>query len=221
VWGPVITLALLGAVTRFGYAGVTAVVFVESFGIPAPGETAIIAGSALGGSGRLNVFVVAIAAFCAAVIGDSIGYLIGRTGGHRLIERFGRYVGLTPARFEHVERFMARRGAIMVMVARFVEGLRQFNGIVAGATEMPFRRFLVFNALGAALWVGVWSTVGYFAGDHLDAIEAAIHRYQNYAIALAAVVVLLWVARRVQKRRRKKAMAAAVKAETDSPSPVR
>jgi membrane protein DedA with SNARE-associated domain len=216
----VIALPLLGVVSRFGYLGVTGMVFIESFGVPAPGETSIIAGSVLAGSGRLNIFVVAVAAFLAAVCGDSIGYVIGRTGGRSLILRFGKYVGLNDRRLTRVEGFMARRGAIMVVVARFIEGLRQLNGVVAGVTRMPFAKFLICNAIGAALWVGLWSSAGYFAGNHLDAIEAVIHRYQNLALVALAVLVLAYAGHRVRRRRahRKEEV---VRAESDSPSPVR
>ena len=197
----VVALSMAGVVGRFGYLGVFGLVFIESFGIPAPGETAIIAGSTYAGTGGLNILLVALVAFVAAVTGDSVGYLIGRTGGRGLVLRYGRYLRLTPQRLERVERFMARRGALMVIVARFIEGLRQLNGVVAGVTRMPFARFLVCNAIGAALWVGVWSAAGYFAGNHLPAISAAIHRYQNYAIALAVVLIAGYAVRHTRRRR--------------------
>ena len=224
----VVALPLLGVVSRFGYFGVTGLVMVESFGVPAPGETAIIAGSTAAGSGRLNIFVVALVAFLAAVLGDSIGYWIGRTGGRPLVLRFGRYVRLTEARLDRVETFMARRGPIMVAAARFIEGLRQLNGIVAGVTRMPFGRFLIFNAIGAALWVGVWSSAGYFAGNHLDQISAVIHRYQNLALAVLVLVVLAYVVYRLRRRRAHKNAphekadeADGLTAESGSPSPAR
>jgi membrane protein DedA with SNARE-associated domain len=137
------------------------------------------------------------------VVGDMIGYLIGRSGGHLLVLRFGRYVGLTHERFKRVEGFMAHHGAKLVLVARFIDGLRQLNGVVAGTTELPWRTFLLFNALGAAAWVGVWTTVGYLAGDRLDEILAVALRYQW--IALAAVVALLggYVVVHVGRRRRR------------------
>ena len=197
----VVALSIAGLIGRFGYFGVFGMVFVESFGVPAPGETAIIGGATVAGAGGLNVFVVALVAFLAAVTGDSLGYLIGRTGGRGLVLRYGRYLRLTPRRLDRVEQFMARRGPLMVVVARFVEGLRQLNGVVAGVTRMPFARFVVCNAIGAALWVGIWSSAGYFAGNHLPAINAAIHRYQNYAIALAVVLVAAYAVRHALRRR--------------------
>src|SRR5947199_9976216 len=96
---------------QYGYLAIIALVFVESFGVPAPGQTIIIVAAAYAGRGHLNVGVVAACAWVAAVAGDSVGYLIGRSGGHLLVLRFGRYVGLTHERFQRVERFMGRHGA--------------------------------------------------------------------------------------------------------------
>jgi membrane protein DedA with SNARE-associated domain len=111
-------------------------------------------------------------------------------------------VRLTPARLDRVETFMARQGPKMVVVARFVEGLRQLNGIVAGVTGMPWRRFVLFNAIGAAAWVAVWATGGYLAGNHLAAITATIHRYQAYAIGAAVLAVAVYLLQRHARRRR-------------------
>jgi membrane protein DedA with SNARE-associated domain len=191
---------LLSVVDRFGYAGVSGLVFVESFGIPAPGETAIVAGAAAAGSGHLNVFAVAAAAFVAAVVGDSVGWLIGRRGGRPLVQRYGRYVRLTPPRLDRVEQFMSRQGPKIVIIARFVEGLRQFNGIVSGMTGMRFPVFVACNAIGAALWVSVWSAAGYLAGDHLDQITGAIRQYLVVAVGAAVVAVATYVWMRHRRR---------------------
>lgn len=174
------------------------VVFVESFGIPAPGETAIIAGAVAAGRGHLDIVAVAVVGFLAAVIGDTIGFEIGRRGGRPLVHRFGRYVRLTPERLDKVQGFMSRQGPKIIVVARFVEGLRQFNGIVAGLSGLPYRTFLAWNAVGAALWVGLWSTGGYLAGDHIEQIAKTLSRYAVIAVAVAilAVIAYLWRRRR-------------------------
>ncbi|GGJ62923.1 DedA family protein [Streptomyces brasiliensis] len=179
---------------HWGYTAVGGLLFLEDFGVPVPGETVLIAAAVYAGAGQLNVVTVAVIAFLAAVCGDNIGYAIGRYGGHRLVTRYGRYVLLTPARVAKTEAFFTRHGGKVVTVARFIEGLRQANGIIAGLSEMPWRRFLVFNALGAALWVGVWVTLGGLAGDHIGTLYPAIQRYELYLLAavgitLAAVVV--------------------------------
>ncbi|MFF8941858.1 DedA family protein [Streptomyces sp. NPDC014864] len=112
-------------------------VFVEDFGVPAPGETILIAGGIYAGAGRLNIVTVAVIAFAAAVAGDNVGYLIGRCGGRAVVHRWGRYVLLSPERFHKAEEFFTRHGGQIVTVARFIEGLRQANGIIAGTSGMP------------------------------------------------------------------------------------
>ncbi len=139
---------------HWGYLAVGFLLFAEDFGVPAPGETVLIAASVYAGAGRLNVVAVGVIGFAAAVLGDNVGYAIGRFGGRTLVLRFGRYVMLTEKRLARAESFFTRHGGKIVIVARFIEGLRQANGIIAGITRMPWLRFLAFNALGAALWVG-------------------------------------------------------------------
>jgi membrane protein DedA with SNARE-associated domain len=187
---------------RYGYAAVATLLLIEDFGVPAPGETVLIASAVYAGAGRLNIVAVVLIAVAAAVVGDNIGYAIGRFGGRRLVLRFGLYVGLTEKRLAVAERFFERHGGAVVAVARFVEGLRQANGIVAGITGMPWRRFLAFNALGAALWVGVWASVGYLAGSHITTIYAEFHRYQFYLLAGVGGIIVAVVARRMLRRRR-------------------
>jgi membrane protein DedA with SNARE-associated domain len=196
-----------GLIDHAGYLGLALVVFVEGFGVPAPGETAIIASATYAGQDHLNIVGVGIVAALAAITGDSVGYLIGRTGGRALVLRYGRYVRLTHERFERMENFMRRRGPIVVAVARFIEGLRQLNGVVAGASGMPWPRFVLFNAIGAAVWVGTWATAGYLAGNHLKAIEATISRYEVYAIVLAALALIAYAVWHIRRARKHRAMA--------------
>ncbi|MGW3463088.1 DedA family protein [Streptomyces olivaceoviridis] len=187
---------------HYGYWAVGAVVFVEDFGVPAPGETILLAAGVYAGTGRLNVVAVAVIAFAAAVAGDNLGYLIGRFGGRAFVHRWGKYVFLTPKRFEAAEAFFTRHGGKIVTVARFVEGLRQANGVIAGTTGMHWRRFLAFNALGAALWVGLWTTLAYLAGSHITAIYDEIRRYQLYVLIAVAVLLAAFVVRHLVRRRR-------------------
>ncbi|MFC4147257.1 DedA family protein [Micromonospora mangrovi] len=192
---------LTALVAHYGYLGIALLVGVEGFGLPTPGQTAIITGAGFAAHGHLAVAGVAVTAFLAAVVGDSVGYLIGRAGGRSLLPRYGRYVRFTPERFARLEAFMGRNGPKVIAVARFIDGLRQLNGIIAGATGVPWRRFVAYNAVGAAAWVGVWVTAGYLAADHLRAIEAGLHRYQGYALALGVVAALTWLGWRRHRRR--------------------
>src|SRR5947209_18173650 len=167
---PGVLQTLESPLNHFGYLAVAGFIFLEDFGVPVPGETILILGAVYAGSGRLSIFVVALIGFLAAMLGDNVGFAIGHFGGRPLIERFGRYVFLTPERIDKATGFFERHGGKIIVVARFIEGLRQANGIVAGISGMHWKRFVVFNAIGAALWVAVWTSIGYFSGSHINAI---------------------------------------------------
>jgi membrane protein DedA with SNARE-associated domain len=190
---------------RFGYLAVVGVVLTEDFGVPVPGETVLILAAVYAGTGRLNVVLVAVLGFCGALFGDYVGFAIGHFGGRRLAERYSRYVFLTPERLDKATRLFDRHGGKIIIVARFIEGLRQANGIIAGTSGMRWARFLLFNAIGAALWVLVWTSVGYLSGNHIDTIYRDATRYSTYlAIAFGAFLVA-YIARRVVRVRRARA----------------
>jgi membrane protein DedA with SNARE-associated domain len=209
--------SLSSPLEHYGLWAILLLVLVEDFGIPVPGETVLIAGAVFAGSGRLNVVAVGVVGFIAALTGDNIGYAIGHFGGRALVERWGRYVLLTPERLDKAEAFFERHGGKVISVARFIEGLRQANGIIAGISRMHWLRFLAFNALGAALWVGTWVSVGYFAGQHITTIYHDITAYSLYVAIAAVVLIAAWIVLRVRKRRRSSA-AAAAPAEAAKPS---
>ena len=199
---PGVLHALEPTLDRYGYLAVAVLVLIEDFGVPVPGETVLILAALYAGSGRLNIVLVVLLGFAGAVLGDNVGFALGHFGGRRLAERYGRYVFLTPERLDRATDFFKRHGGKVIVVARFIEGLRQANGLIAGITGLPWRRFLIANALGAALWVGVWVCVGYFSGSHINAIYRTATRYDRYlAIGFGALVIAL-IARRMRAKRR-------------------
>lgn len=196
-------LAPLGPpLDHYGYLAVGALIMLEDFGVPAPGETVLIAAAVYAGTGRLSIVAVGAIALVAAIVGDNIGYGIGRYGGRAAVLRFGRYVLLTSERLGRAEGFFARHGGKVVSVARFIQGLRQLNGIISGLAGMTWPRFLVFNVLGAAAWVAVWASVGYVAGSHLGAIYHTAGRYSLYLLIALAVVAAALIARAAVRRKR-------------------
>ena len=219
-------------ITEYGYWVILLFVMLEDFGVPLPGETVLIAGAVAAGNGQLNIVVVGVIGFVAAISGDNIGFAIGRYGGRALALRWGRYVFLTEERLSKAERFFDGNGGKIITIARFIEGLRQANGIIAGISGMRWRRFMAFNALGAALWVGCWVSVGYFGGAHITTIYDYVTRYSLYALIAGAVAVLAWIALHLRKRARRRAAAGglsepaeelrseprAVRAHRDAPS---
>jgi membrane protein DedA with SNARE-associated domain len=208
---------------RWGYLAIAGVIGVESFGVPAPGQTIMVAAAIYAGAGRMNIFGVAAVCFVAAVLGDNVGYWIGKRGGRKAVHRFGKYIFLTPERFGRAEKFFQRRGNRIVVVARFIDGLRQLNGVIAGITAMPWRAFLIYNMIGAALWVGWWTTVSYLLGTHLVEIFETVERYKWWAIGLGVVGVGTYVFFHVRHVRRRRARAAtddAVEADAPEGDPV-
>jgi membrane protein DedA with SNARE-associated domain len=194
--------ALSGPLNHYGYLAVFALVMLEDFGIPVPGETILIAAAVYAGHQQLNIVAVGLIGFIAAVIGDNIGFAIGHFGGRAAALRWGKYVFLTEERLNKAEYFFDHHGGKIIVVARFIEGLRQANGIIAGISGMRWLRFLFFNALGAALWVGTWVSLGYLAGNHIETIYHYITRYSLYALIAVVVLVAALIIRHVLRRRR-------------------
>jgi membrane-associated protein len=186
------------------YLVVGALIFGEAstfVGLVIPGETALLAGGAMAGTGHLSLPVLAALAVAAAILGDSVGYEVGRLLGPRLTNsRAGRLIG--PARWDRADQLMARRGGWAVLAGRWVGVLRALMPAIAGATGLPYRRFLIFNATGGALWAVTVAVAGYLAG-------ASWHRVQAYlgdaglaaAGVLAAVVTVIVLVRRRRRRR--------------------
>jgi membrane protein DedA with SNARE-associated domain len=167
-------------------------VATESSGVPVPGETALIAAGVLASKGRVHIeFVIAIAAV-AAMIGDNIGYLIGRTGGRRLLERPGLLEDYRHRIIEHGEPFFERHGAKAVFLGRWVAGLRIAAAWLAGINRMPWQRFLFWNALGAIAWATSVGLLAYWLGPTAEKIFRTVGLAGVGLAALALAAFMLW-----------------------------
>ncbi len=182
---------LLDLFARYGYLVVFGGVLLENAGVPVPGETILLAGAALAQFGQLSLPRVILTAMAAAVIGDNLGFLVGRLGGRQLAVRHGWKIGLTPARLQEFDRFFARYGAQAVFMARFVTGLRVFGAVLAGASGFEWRAFLLYNALGAAAWSCAVAAVGYSLAYSWETVERWTGRSGVVALAAAAVCLFL------------------------------
>ena len=181
---------------RYGYAVVFVGVFLENAGLPVPGETALLAGAALSRSGALFLPWVIATAIAGAIFGDNIGFLIGRRGGRALLDRFGSKLGLTPDRLVEFDRFFDKHGAKTVLIARFVTGLRVVGAVLAGASGLPWGRFLIFNATGAVAWATTFGAVGYFLAYSWETLEEWIGRTGLALLAAVAIIAVVAVLRR-------------------------
>lgn len=155
---------LISIPSQLGYAALGGFVFAESAGVPVPGETALIAAGLLARSGDLSLPIVIAVAAVAAMLGDNLGYALGRRGGRAMLLRDGRLAGHRRRALATGERFFERYGAKTVFFGRWVTGVRIVAAVLAGATAMPWRTFAVFNALGALAWAATVASVAAFAG---------------------------------------------------------
>jgi membrane protein DedA with SNARE-associated domain len=197
---------LRGYVTQYGYWAVGITLLLENAGIPLPGETVLLLASFLAYSQQeLSLPWVMVVALCAAVTGDNLGFLIGKRGGRPFLDRYRATFRIAPEIIERGERLFARYGAATIFFARFLFGLRIIAGPLAGVLLMPWRRFVIWNVLGAAVWVVVISTIGYKFGQHWDRVIAVLERL-NLAAAVVAVcaIAILWFWRRRSAESRKK-----------------
>jgi membrane protein DedA with SNARE-associated domain len=185
---------LLDLFARYGYAVVFGGVFLENTGLPVPGETALLAGAALAHFGQLSLGWVIVTAIAAAILGDNLGFFIGRHGGRRLAEQHGWRVGLTPERLLEFDRFFQRHGPKTVFAARFITGLRVVGAVLAGGSGMKWPEFLFFNATGAVVWCTAIASAGYSLAYSWATLERWIGRSGLLALALlAAVGIIGWM----------------------------
>lgn len=175
---------------HYGYFALFITLFTEGFGVLAPGQTLLIAAALLTAEGQLNLTLVLLVAWIATVSGEIVGYGIGLWGGHRLFNK----VGVKQTHLAKVEGFFDKYGGGVIIVARFIDILRQLNGLVAGSMEMPFWHFMFYNALGGAIWVLTWGLGASYLGHHLETILPIVERFQPYFIALglAALAGIAW-----------------------------
>jgi membrane protein DedA with SNARE-associated domain len=177
---------------QYGYWALFGAILLEDFGMPVPGETLLIASAFLASQGEMHLVPLLLIACVAAVTGDNIGYAIGRFGGRKLVLRYGHYVLISEQRLQKAEGFYRRYGGAVVVMARFFAVLRQLNGIVAGTTKMSWRRFLLYNVLGAALWVSFWTMLFYEVGEKALRFGAGFKTLQFFLLGglVAAAVAL-------------------------------
>jgi membrane protein DedA with SNARE-associated domain len=188
--------ALLNVPANVGYPLLFMLVGAESAGALVPGETALIVAAALASQGQLSLPLVIAVAAGAAILGDNIGYLIGRRGLRRLIDRPGRWAAGRRRLVERGEVFFARRGPSAVFFGRWLPGLRVVTSWLAGADRMPWRRFLLWNALGGIAWATTIGALAYLLGQSASGSLGAI------GFVGLGVAVLVYLITRLRRRRR-------------------
>ena len=179
---------LRGFLVQHGYWAVAAALLLENTGVPVPGETVLLLASFLAFSEHdLQIRWIIVVGTVAATLGDNLGFALGHYGGRPLLERYQHIFRIRDQTLARGERIFGRYGSVTVLFARFVFGMRIIAGPLAGVLRMPWRKFLLFNFLGAALWVTVIAGAGYLFGQHWQRL---VHQLKLFDIAITVAVVL-------------------------------
>jgi membrane protein DedA with SNARE-associated domain len=191
-----VSASIADLVSKHGYWVISAVVALESMGIPLPGETMLVSAAIYAGTThRLNVWIVIASAALGAIVGDRAGFLLGRRFGYRLLLRYGRYAGVNEARIKLGQYLFDRHGGKVVFFGRFVAILRTFAPFLAGTNGMDWRRFLLFNASGGIAWAAGFGLAAYAFGEQIERVRRPVAIVSSI-LAGFAVIVLMWFVRR-------------------------
>ena len=188
--------AIIDLPANVGYAAVFALIAVETMGIPVPGETALIGAALLAHDGQMDIVWLVVLAAAAAIIGDNVGFAIGRKGGRKLFARPGPFHHHRMKVLEHGEPFFARHGPKAVFLGRWVSGLRIASAWLAGMNKMDWPTFLFWNALGGIAWAVSIGLGVYFLGHFAEQVISTAGPAAAVAGVLALVAFLVWRHRR-------------------------
>lgn len=188
---------------QYGYLTVAVALLLENAGVPVPGETVLLLASFLAYSEhRLHLSHIIAVAILAAIVGDNLGYVLGRYGGRPMLDRYRKVFFIKAAIIANAERIFERHGASTVLLARFIAGLRIVAGPLAGALRMNWVKFLVCNCLGATLWVVVIAGIGYMFGEYEEQLIRALHRANFWVFVVVCALLLFVWWRRARRRKR-------------------
>jgi membrane protein DedA with SNARE-associated domain len=184
---------LRGAVVHHGYWAVAVLLLLESAGLPLPGETVLLLASFLAYTEHeLQLPWIIVVGTLATTLGGELGFALGRHGGRPLIERYRSLFAIRPESIARGERLFDRYGSAAVFLARFIFGMRVLAALLAGALHMPWRKFVLYNFLGAAVWVTAICSAGYLFGGHWGRLIHDLKRFDIAVLVLVGVGALLW-----------------------------
>jgi membrane protein DedA with SNARE-associated domain len=178
---------------QYGYLAVFALVAIESVGVPLPGESMLIVAAAYAGAvGKISILAVVAVAAAGAIIGDNVGYTVGRFGGWRLLRRYGHYVRITERKLKLGRYLFIRHGGKVVFFGRFVGILRTYSAALAGANHMRFRQFFAFNASGGIVWAALYGFGYYYLADIIESLGTPFAiTVTIIAVAVAVTIFVL------------------------------
>lgn len=187
---------------QYGYAILLLVTFLETsafLGLVAPGETVIVLCGFYAYRGVLDPWAVGAVSIAGAILGDQVGYLLGRTYGHGLIRRFGKYMLFDVKRLLATERYYARHGGKTVFIGRFTSILRSFGPVVAGISRMPYATFLRWSVISCIIWGAAFTVLGYFFGKSWEVIDGYLG-WGGVVGFVIGIVLVVWFLHRKREQ---------------------
>lgn len=194
-----IIITIVGIVGKFGYGGIIVMMFLESSFFPFPSEVVIPPAGYLAERGEMNFFLVVAAGILGSILGALFNYWLALKMGRPTLIRYGRYVGLTPAAFDRVEKFFSDHGIFGTFVGRLIPGIRQYISFPAGLARLPLLPFIIATGLGAGIWVVILAIIGYLVGNNQELIS----NYSHQAFYLLIPFLLLSCIFYIRRHRRK------------------
>jgi len=191
---------LLHLLATYGYWAVFVFIAIESMGIPFPGETMLLVAAIYAGTThRLSILLVIVAAASGAILGDNLGFIIGRVGGYRLLRRYGHYIRLDERKLKLGQYLFMKHGGKVVFFGRFVAVLRAWAAFLAGTNRMRWPGFLLFNALGGIVWATLFGLGGYYLGDNIHRLTGPVAITCTVLATLIIIAFLIFVHRNEQR----------------------
>lgn len=186
--------------TTYGYWAVFIFIAIESMGIPFPGETMLLVAAIYAGTTHhLSLPLVIVAAASGAILGDNLGFMLGRMGGYRLLQRYGRYIGLNERKLKLGQYLFMKHGGKVVFFGRFIAVLRAWAAFLAGTNRMRWPAFLFCNALGGIVWATLFGLGGYYLGDNIHRLTGPV-ALASFVVATLSIIAFLIFVRRNEQR---------------------
>jgi membrane protein DedA with SNARE-associated domain len=185
--------SVLQWISQYGYAALFACLMFGIAGLPIPDETILVFCGYLIATGRMQPALAFATGLAGAMAGITLSYWIGRTAGHAVVERYGRFLHVTPRDLDRVHSWFDRFGNWLLTIGYFIPGVRHFTALVAGISRLEMKTFAAFAYAGAAIWVGTFLTLGYFFGENWQVVDKLLSRYTLPFMLVGAVIcALLW-----------------------------
>lgn len=178
---------LVDFVHHLGYIGIFIMTFIESTFVPIPAEVTMIPAGYLVQQGKMDLAMVLLASIVGTVGGAYFNYWLAKHYGRDLFIRYGKYLMMTPAKLEKLERFFAKHGVVSTFTGRLLPGIRHYISFPAGLARMDVRKFVIYTALGGAIWMTVLVLLGYYIGENEDLV---MHYLPRIKLGLLAVLVI-------------------------------